>query len=157
MATPSAKKAAKRAPKRAERPCILVPVDGSPGSKRALDHAIALAGALGGEIEILNVQSPVPGDAALFVSDDTVKDYHRAEAKKALAPAIRRLEKAGVPFTQHVCVGPPGRTIAQFANESKCDRIVMGTRGLGQPLGFFLGSAASKVIELAKAPVTVVK
>ena len=157
MATLSAKKTATRAAKRVKRPRILVPVDGSANARRALDHAIALAEALGGEIGLLNVQSPVPGDAALFVGDDAVKDYHRAEAKKVLAPAIRRLEKAGVPFTQHICVGQPGRTIAQFANESKCDRIVMGTRGLGQPLGFFLGSAASKVIELAKAPVTVVK
>lgn len=157
MARLSTKKTVKRAAKRRKRPCILVPVDGSPGAKRALNHAIALAEALGEEILLLNVQPAVSGETALFIGGDAIKDYHRAEAKKALAPAMRRLEKAGIPFTQHVCVGHPGRTIAQFANESKCDRIVMGARGLGQPFGFFLGSAASKVIELAKAPVTLVK
>lgn len=147
-----------RRPKRATaRPRILVPVDGSANARRALDLAIAAARAGGGEIALLNVQPAVPGGVTLFLSGDAVKDYHRAEAKKALAPAVRRLEKAGVPFAQHVCVGRPGPTIARFADESKCDRIVMGTRGLGQPLGFFLGSAAKKTIELAKVPVTVVK
>lgn len=146
-----------RAKKKPAQPRILVPIDGSANARRALDYAVALVSRGGGEIEVLNVQPPVPGDVAIFISGDDVKDYHRAEAKKVLGPAKRRLKKAGVGFRLHVCVGQPGPTIAQFARDSKCDHVVMGTRGLGSRLGFLLGSTAVKVAELVKVPVTLVK
>lgn len=137
---------------------VLVPIDGSDNSRRALDHAIALVGgSAAGEIDILNVQPPVSGDVATFVGNTNVKEYHRAEGEKVLAAARRRLEKAGVAFHHHVCVGQPGPVIAEFAQESKCDQIVMGTRGMGSALGRLLGSTAAKVVELTKIPVTLVK
>ncbi|MCJ9712965.1 universal stress protein, partial [Bordetella hinzii] len=41
--------------------------------------------------------------------------------------------------------------------EKQCDRIVMGTRGLGAVGGLVLGSVAQKVIHLSPVPVTLVK
>jgi nucleotide-binding universal stress UspA family protein len=136
---------------------ILVPIDGSDNARRALDHAIALVEAAGGEIEILNVQPPVSGAVAGFVGSTGVKAYHLAEADKVLASAKRRIEKAGIVFRHHVCVGQPGPTIAEFVRDSKCNHVVMGNRGLGAPAGLLLGSTAMKVIELVDVPVTLVK
>jgi len=53
--------------------------------------------------------------------------------------------------------GQYGETIANYAKEKQCDRIVMGTRGLGAVGGLLLGSVARKVIHLADVPITLVK
>lgn len=47
--------------------------------------------------------------------------------------------------------------IVRFANEKQCDQIVMGPRGAGGIQGLLLGSVTSKVMQLAKTPVLLIK
>jgi nucleotide-binding universal stress UspA family protein len=137
---------------------LLVPVDGSEGAVRAVDHAVMLSQrSLVGEIHLLNVQYPLPGAVTTFVGSKAVSGYHHDEGMKVLAAVDPKLEAAKVPHQLHIVVGQPAEMITAVCQELKCDGIVMGTRGLGKAAGLLLGSVARDVIARANAPVTVVK
>ena len=136
---------------------ILIPVDGSEPSLRAIDYAIGRAAAGSVEIYLLNVQPPLPQSVASAAGHAAVHDYHRAEAAKALAAAEARLRKAGVAFTSHTALGTPGDMVAEHVDSGGCDEIVMGARGLGAMLSLLLGSTTTRVLALTKVPVTLIK
>ena len=139
---------------------VLVPVDGSKNSDRAIAHAIGFIANSKAPVElhVLNVQLPiVSGGVRMFFKHEEIEAYYQDSGQEALRAARERLDQAGQAYVQHVRVGPLGETIAAYAKEQRCDQIVMGTRGLGALSGMVLGSVATKVIHLADAPVTLVK
>lgn len=137
---------------------VLVPIDGSENSLRALRYAIAFLREPGSfELHLLNVQPPLAGDVTTFVGSATVKDFHREEGEKVLKPALAVLDRERVPGKPHITVGPAGEAIAGFAKKLGCDMIIMGTRGLGGIKGALLGSVSTEVIRHAEMPVTLVK
>jgi nucleotide-binding universal stress UspA family protein len=138
---------------------LLVPIDGSEHSLRALDHALGMVkDGLAAELHLVNVQPPVGGTVATFVAAEQINDYHREEAMKALQPALDRAAAAGAKAAHHIGVGaPPAGVIVRFCQDLGCDQIVMGARGLGAAASLLLGSASRGVIERATAPVTIVK
>jgi nucleotide-binding universal stress UspA family protein len=135
---------------------ILVPVDGSDCSKRALEYAIKRASVASDcSLLVLNVQPPIP--ASRFVSRSMVAEHHKRYSDAALkaARALARQGKLTAPIS--VKIGDPTTTIIAFAKSKRCSEIVMGNSGLGRFAGLMLGSVAAKVIQLAPCPVTVVK
>jgi nucleotide-binding universal stress UspA family protein len=138
----------------------LVPVDGSSGSLAAVRHVIKLIeGREPLEIHLLNVQPPLHGDVTTFVSASAVRGYHEEEAAKALAPACELLDRAGVPYTKHTIVGHAAHTIAETARRLSCDKVIMGTRGLGTFSQFLTGSVTHEAIHQMDPaiPITLVK
>jgi nucleotide-binding universal stress UspA family protein len=135
---------------------ILVPIDGSPNSIRALELAgrKQLAGSAVG-ILVLNVQPPLP--PRRFVSRAMISEFHARRSEAALKPAKAAIERLGLEADCYVRVGEPAATIANFAKKTGCHEIILGTRGLGRVAGLVLGSIATKVIHLAGVPVTLVK
>lgn len=139
---------------------ILVPVDGSETAVRAVDYALRLVRGAREPVELhlLTVQPPiVSGGVRMFFKHEEIEAYYQDSGQTALRAARARLDQAGQAYVQQVRVGPIGETIAAYAQEQRCDHIVMGTRGLGAVSGMVLGSVATKVIHLADAPVTLVK
>lgn len=138
---------------------ILVPVDGSENSQRAVAEAVRFAGNSKEPVELhlLNVQLPVvSGDVKMFVGRDAVEAYYRDEGDKALATACTLLAKSGVTHVHHIGVGPIAETIAAYVKDQGCAQVIMGTRGLGSVAGLLLGSVATKVLHLVEVPVTLV-
>jgi len=137
---------------------ILVPVDGSAGALRAVRHAAAVVKE-GAEVELVNVQPPMPlyGMVRATMRVPQYRAACAALAEKALNPAIKLLKRARVAHRPHVMYGEPGVTVADAARRLKCGAIVMGTRGQGAVGNLLLGSVATKVVHLAKVPVTLVK
>ncbi|HJS39222.1 MAG TPA: universal stress protein [Burkholderiales bacterium] len=137
---------------------ILVPVDGSAGALRAVKHAAAHA-ARGTQLQLVNVQPPMPlyGMVRAYMHESQYRQACAILAQKALAPAVRLAKRARVAHRAHVLYGEAGGTIAGAARRLKCGGIVMGTRGQGAVGNLILGSVATKVIHLAKVPVTLVK
>lgn len=134
---------------------LLVPIDGSEHSLRALVHALKRAASNAGtRIVLLNVQPPLP--ESLFVTRSMIAEHRAAMAKEALARALRMLRRHGVDAEILARVGEPGETIAKVARQMHCDGIVLGSRGLGNLKGLLLGSVTTKVIHLARVPVTVI-
>ena len=139
---------------------VLVPVDGSKNSDRAVTHAIGFIAnsKVPVELHLLNVQLPiVSGGVRMFIKHEEIEAYHQDSGQDALRSAREQLDQAGQNYTHLVSVGPIGETIAAYAKEQGCDHIIMGTRGLGAVTGMVLGSVATKVIHLADVPVTLVK
>lgn len=138
---------------------LLVPIDGSENSVRAVDYVLRTIGWYRDSVEVhlLNVQHPLPGDVSMFIRGDQIKQYHQEEGAKALAPARAKLDAAKVPYVSQVIVGDAPEVIVKYAKEKRCDQICMGTRGLGHVAGMLLGSCTTKVIHLSHVPVLLVK
>lgn len=138
---------------------ILVALDGSPAAQRAVKEALSLARRADGALELVNVQPPMPiyGMVRAYLDAEQYEKACADLAKKALDPAARAAARAGVAYRTHVLYGEPAKTVAGAARKLQCDAIVMGTRGQGAVGNLLLGSVASKVIHLAKVPVTLVK
>lgn len=140
---------------------ILVPVDGSKCSSRAVDHLIKkLAWFKGGaDIHLLNVQHPIPYGQRVssVVGHDRVAKYHQEEGLAALKSARRKLDAAKVKYVYHIGVGEESEVICDYARDKDVDQIFMGTRGLGRVSTLVLGSVATKVIHLSPVPVLLVK
>ena len=138
---------------------ILLPVDGSDYANKAITGFIALLGWYKEkpELHLLNVQYPLRGNVALFINQTDIKQYHQEEGQKELQSTCALLDQAGVAYQYHIVVGDPAEMIVRFASEKQCDQIVMGPRGAGGIQGLLLGSVTSKVMQLAKTPVLLVK
>lgn len=140
-------------------PRMLIAVDGSESSIRAVKHVIEQTDRYREplEIHLLNVQFPLHGDVRMFLSDEQARGFHHDEGMKALDEARRALDGASVTHSFHIGVGDPAEVIAAYARDKACDQIVMGTRGLGRIAGMLMGSVATKVIHLTEVPVLLVK
>jgi nucleotide-binding universal stress UspA family protein len=138
---------------------VLIPVDGSEVSLRAVQFMIGqIKRGQPSGLLVLYVQPPiVSGEVRMFVSQDVIDAYYREEGEKALSKAKGLLDAAGVRYEACIKVGHAAETIAQFAEEKQCHSIVLGGRGLGSVVGMLLGSVTTKVLHLAKVPVTIVK
>jgi nucleotide-binding universal stress UspA family protein len=139
---------------------VLVPVDGSKDSDRAVAYAIGFVANSKAPVELhlLNIQTPiVSGGVRMFFKHEDIESYYQDSGQESLRSAREQLDKAGQAYVQHISAGPAGETIVAYAKEQRCDHIVMGTRGLGAVSGMVLGSVASKVIHLAEVSVTLVK
>jgi nucleotide-binding universal stress UspA family protein len=140
---------------------ILVPVDGSGSANRAVAHAIAIVrGRPDGKIILLNVQNQQTLDTS-DVSRVTSVGANAARAaeqtKNAFGEAIELCRNAQVMFETRSAFGLVADMIDKIACEVAADQIVMGTRGFSPLQGIVLGSVSSKVIQLARIPVTLVK
>jgi nucleotide-binding universal stress UspA family protein len=81
---------------------------------------------------------------------------HKASEKIVLDAAVP-LQRLSIPHQLHTKQGLVAQTIADQAEALGCQSIVMGTRGMGALSGLLIGSVATRVIHLAKIPVTLVK
>lgn len=140
---------------------ILVPVDGSDTSNRAIDHVISKASwyTTETEIHLLNVQHSIPYGSRVssVIGHDALQQYHREEGLAALQPARQKLDAAGLKYQFHIGVGEPADVIVQYAKEKGCEQILMGTHGRGAVSKVLLGSVATKVVALADVPVVLIK
>ncbi len=142
----------------AKMKAILVAVDGSETSDRAVGHAIDLISAgLAAELHLLNVQPNLGGAIASFVSREQIDAHHREEGQKGLASAVALAKKAGIDARVHIGVGRQGEIVSDFVDKIGAGLVVLGTRGHTGLAGVLLGSVAQDVIAYVKVPVTLVK
>jgi nucleotide-binding universal stress UspA family protein len=138
---------------------ILIPVDGSECSRRAVEHAIRLARLPEApEIHVIHVRPPVDAwEVRRFLVEEEIAEIERREGEESLRQARGLLDSAGVAYQVHVEIGPIAETIARYADENACDFIVMGTHGRGGLSKILMGSVAAEVVNLSHVPVTLVK
>ena len=135
---------------------LWVPVDGSDCALRALRYACQRYRRGGYHAVVaLNVQMAMSPSA--LVSRQMIRTHQQNMSEEALAPARALAARLKVPLACQVLDGDPARAILRSASESRGDEIVMGTRGLGRIGGLLLGSVATKVVQLAPVPVTLIK
>jgi len=137
--------------------CILVPVDFSDSSARALRHAAKRAAESGGSLVVAYV---VPADYGwLQIGRDESRDLDRSLQRQA-ADRLRAFadENVGdVPADLEVRIGQPAEEIVAAARESGCDSIILSTRGLTGLDRYLIGSVAHRVAQLAPCPVVLLR
>ncbi|MDZ7702188.1 MAG: universal stress protein [Halobacteriales archaeon] len=137
---------------------ILVPTDGSAGTRRAIDHALGLAEAHDATLHGLYVVNTASyASFSMETAWEGIGDMLRDEGESAIA-AIRSLaEEAGIPVETDIREGSPSREIVRYAEEQDCDLVVMGTHGRGGIDRLLLGSVAERVVRASEVPVLTVR
>ena len=144
---------------------ILVPVDGSEHSFRALQVACGLATAEGKTLKLLHVvpSKEIPAALKRFAEVEHIQDspdhlYETAIAENVLNTARDQAIDSGAGEIEcAIGHGDASRGILEAAAHGDVDTIVMGTRGLSDFQGLVLGSVAHKVAHGADCRVIAVK
>jgi nucleotide-binding universal stress UspA family protein len=138
---------------------ILIPVDGSEFSKAAVAFVASRRTLLTkeNEIELINVQCPVPLRAARALGREIVASYYEAEATKVLKPATTVLKRAGIGTTARYVVGIVADTLPSIVANDRADMIVMGSHGHTALKQRLLGSVASAVAVSCTKPLLIVR
>lgn len=136
---------------------ILIPVDSSKNSRRAVQHVIGESGKNAVlEVHLLNVQPPFSKHIARFVAKKSRDDYHREQSEKILVPIKTMFDKAGVRCTTHHAVGNKAKAITAAAARLHCDHIVMSTARKNSLTRMVQDSTTNRVLELTTVPVEVI-
>jgi nucleotide-binding universal stress UspA family protein len=138
---------------------IILAVDGSEYTKKALAYLMVHDSLLGPEVELLalHVQPPMPPRVKRMVGSEAIASYHKDEAEKVLAPVTRFLIKHKVNFRIDWKVGSAAEEIVKAAKKERARLIVMGTHGHGMLGRALMGSVAQKVVQESPVPVLLVK
>ncbi|HDD67120.1 MAG TPA: universal stress protein [Candidatus Thorarchaeota archaeon] len=143
---------------RVEIKTILVAVDGSDYSDKAVKYAAAIGPALDAEVILLHV---VPMLVNATPYHDTVSDQPFLALQKVgediLARAKSLAESLGCKVSDLLSYGDPAGRIIEIAEERKVDLIVMGSRGVSGIRRLFVGSISDKVTRDAPCPVMIVR
>ena len=140
---------------------VLVPVDGSDTSSRAVDFSIGLAKYSGAGLlfcHAVDTTGIISGCANPYGLLDVEPILEALEKQCAayLREAVARAEAAGVRADSAHVAGSPVGAILALLQERPMDAIVMGTHGKTGISRFFLGSTAEGLVRRAGVPVFVV-
>ena len=132
---------------------IVLALDGSEGSRRAIPVAAELARQNGGRIVIAHVEQHVAGKggAPIPITEDEIQAEIRKQADKLSTDGIETSVEM-----RNVMLGGPAHPIAEIAEEANADLIVAGTRGHSPVAGLLLGSVTQRLLHIARSPVLVV-
>ena len=139
---------------------ILLPVDGSPTSLRAVQHAVALRDrGLALRVLLVNVQPPPTLYEVVVAHDAERLDAVRAAAgADLLAPAEALLREAGIAFDSEVLGGEPAPTLLDRIETAGAEWVIVGARGAGESGERHAtpGTVAMALLQHAPVPVAVV-
>ena len=139
---------------------ILVPVDFSPLSKKALLYATRLAQQFGAEIDIFHVVEPEipPAFDGFMMAPPAVSNGAAASSAGQLKSLVNLARKAGVTrVNSGTRCGLAAFEIVEAAKELNVDLIVIATHGYTGWKHFAIGSTAERVVRAAFCPVLVVR
>lgn len=132
---------------------ILLAVDGSEHSNKAVDTATEAAKLSGGEVLVLHVREhDVSRGVTTVESSEEATDVVQEPADKVAAAGVNVRGK--VVGAAH---GTAAKAILSEAADFNADVIVMGTRGLSDFAGLMVGSVAHKILTMADRPVLIVR
>jgi nucleotide-binding universal stress UspA family protein len=132
---------------------VILALDGSESSDRALEFATRLAGEQGSTVHAVHVTEIFMGRGGGAVP------LNEGDLKTKVEGQVRELANAGVKATleaHSTPVGGPAHVIAEVAAQANADLIVVGTRGHGAVTGLLVGSVSQRLLHLARCPVVVV-
>ena len=140
---------------------ILVPVDGSPTSLVAVEHAINFAKTLNSKITLVQVLTLDPYIAAEYLSSTQTNDLIERARKPILdnlATAEQKFTEAGITVDVQLLEGQVIQNeLLKAAKSLNVDLIIMGSHGRTGLKKLFLGSVTQNILSETDIPVLVVR
>jgi nucleotide-binding universal stress UspA family protein len=136
---------------------LLVPIDGSDNSFRALDNAIFLSKEIRARITALHVRENLP-----FVYVQSEKALNKLiskyenKSKRILDKVKKRGNKNEVNVEFVLMKGDAASGIIDFSKKGNYDTIIMGRRGMGRLSQLLLGSTSNKVLNHSECTIVIV-
>jgi nucleotide-binding universal stress UspA family protein len=143
---------------------ILLPIDGSEHSRRAVEFAAYLGTSLGKNLADLALLRVISGRymgrympyidyrAEILKLSDSFKEFKKQHIEKIVKPSVDEGEKIlrdlgiGINIEKLIVEGDPAHEILRIAEERGFSTIVMARRGLSEIIEFLLGSVTNKVV-----------
>ncbi|MFO0120158.1 MAG: universal stress protein [Burkholderiales bacterium] len=138
---------------------LLVAIDGSDNSLRALAEAVRLAGQLkaAAELVLVNAHDDIAfRGPSQFVGKQAVDEYLAELADQELKAAVGAAQASGLMFSVSKVRGHVSEAILQVAGSEHVDMIVMGSKGRSALRDLLVGSVAQHVLSRASVPVLLV-
>lgn len=150
---------------------ILVPLDGSRYSGRAIKYAVDMAKHYSAEIILVHIVKPAtpmiaangiapvenPVSTRIATQAALIEDKNNtSKARRYLSRKAREIKSQELGASYIVLVGEPGRSIMRFAKKEKIDLIIMTTHGKGGIKRAILGSVTDDVTRHSGTPILVV-
>jgi len=143
---------------------LLVAVDGSEQSYKALDHAVAIAEKFDSELVLLTV---IPTMIVPFCPDEGFSPIAYTKCQERVNEFYHNILKdvdemvnmkhPNLNIRTVLREGRPSAIIVDVAEKEGCDMIVMGSRGIGGIKGWLLGSTSHWVAASCNKPVMILK
>ena len=134
---------------------ILVPIDGTECSWRALEYACELVRFSGGSLVVMTVDKGQHAEPILAAEGDP---FFAHIGNEVLDSANAMLAGKNIDCTYLLeNGGNVAASILETVQSKGCDGIVLGSRGMGVIEGLFRSSVSQLVLENAEVPVTIVK
>jgi nucleotide-binding universal stress UspA family protein len=129
---------------------VLVPTDGSDGTRQAIAHAMTIAGRFDATIHALSI-----------VPEGPLGTLEQSDVTPAARRAVEHVEAEGrndgLAVTTAIESGVPHEEILAYVDENDIDMVVMGTQGRTGLDRVLVGSVAERVVRLADVPVVTVQ
>lgn len=140
---------------------ILVPVDGSPTSERALQEALQLARRHSSQLELVHVLGDIRlMDADSYINYAEMKETITSTGKKILTQAQMAVQQAGFAADVQLLEAGGARIASAIVEEARrwpADLIVIGTHGRTGFSRVLFGSVAEGVVRTAHIPVLLIR
>jgi nucleotide-binding universal stress UspA family protein len=149
---------------------VLVPIDGSNLSEKALDYALNILDKENGRLTLMTVIDPpatrfqyptlhhtAPESTIEVIREmEQATEHSRSEAREYVQHWAERLASTGLQIETLVRQGDPAKEILAYEEEHVPDAIVMATHGRSGISRWLLGSVTQKVLNAACVPVFVI-
>lgn len=144
---------------------ILVPVDGSDHSTKAIEFAATTVADSDAEVHLLHVvkATEIPKGLVKYMRAEGIHESPTVEYSKMMGDGIIQAAEdtakgLGIKNIESSLLnGDPAAIITEYAREQDFDMIVIGSRGLGSVKGLLLGSVSSKVCHTADKTCVTIK
>lgn len=137
---------------------ILVPVDGSNNSLRAVEYALGLARSIEARIRLFYVfpVSSVEIIGMAGMSRDDIEHAAQAAAQRVFDKLHGEIGEVELPIEDETSIGDPAEEIIRCTEDDHELLVVLGRRGLSRIQSLLLGSVSEKVVRHAHSPVLVI-
>ena len=135
---------------------IIVAVDGSEHSDRALDYARELAESFGSSVWLVHA-FPHTSDLHGYNEYEQLIAKRKGMGQAILDDARKKLGNGAMDVHEELLEEPAAEAILAVAEARHASLIIMGTRGLGSLQGLLFGSVSHKVAHFALCPVMLIR
>ena len=137
---------------------ILVPVDGSDNSYKALEAALVLSEKLGSNISVVNVMEQVPIthiESEKLLSE--LLEAYKKENQEILSKCSDIAHQKGITIKTVLLQGNPASVILDYSKKENFDLVIMGSRGMGKFKELILGSVSSKIVHHSPCAIMIIR